>query len=274
MARLVKIVTVAAGLALALVGCSSTTPPGADNSLGTITAGSLTMCADSPFPPFEYEDSSTATGYTGFDVDIMGAIADQLGLKLVFMDQDFDTIQSGAVLEAGTCDVGASAITITEDRKANLDFTAPYYDSIQSLLVPVSSGVSSLDGLAGKNIGVQTGTTGEMYANDHKPEGANTVSFSSDGEEWLALQAGQVDALLQDYPVNARHAKDDSAYAVVAQYPTDEHYGFAMAKGKNPTLLQKIDDALATIRSNGTYDEIYTRYFGVAPAAAASAAAN
>ena len=261
MSRLTKIIAGTAVTALALTGCSSTENPSADNTLGTITAGSITVCTDAPFIPFEFEDASTPSGYSGFDIDIMQAIADKLGVKLVVMDSDFDTIQSGAPMAAGNCDIGASAITVTDERKNNLDFTDPYYDSLQSLLVPNTSGITSLSDLAGKNIGVQAGTTGEIYAKANAPASANLVAFPSDGEMWPALQAGQVDALLEDYPVNSQHAQSDSSYTVVAKYETDEHYAFALAKDKNPTLLQAINDNLQSLRDDGTYDTLYNSYF-------------
>ena len=261
MSRLTKIIAGTAVAALALAGCSSTdAPPSADNSLGTLTAGSLLACSDSPYPPFEFEDSTTPSGYAGFDIDIIQAIADKLGLKLVVVATDFNVLQSGSPL-AASCDVGVSAITITDERKANIDFSDPYYDSIQSLLVAKSSGITSLDDLAGKNIGLQSGTTGEIYANANAPASANLVMYPSDGEMWPALQAGQVDALLQDYPVNMSHAKSDPSYAVVAKYETDEHYGFALAKDKNPALLKAINDGLQSLRDDGTYDTIYDKYF-------------
>jgi len=261
MSRLTKIIAGTAIAALALTGCSSTDTPSAENSLGTVTAGSLTICTDAPFIPFEYEDSSTLSGYTGFDIDLMQAIADSLSMKLVVMDSDFDTIQSGAPMAAGNCDVGASAITITDERRTNLDFSDPYYNSLQSLLVAKSSGITSLDDLAGKNLGVQTGTTGEIYAKANAPASTDIVSFPSDGEMWPALQSEQVDALLEDYPVNMQHAESDSSYSVVAKYETDEKYGFALAKDKNPALLKAINDALASLNADGTYQTLYDKYF-------------
>jgi len=261
MSRLTKIIAGTAVASLALAGCSSTSGPSAENSLGTITSGSITVCTDSPYIPFEMEDSSAPSGYSGFDIDLMQTIADNLNMKLVVMDGDFDTIQSGAPMAAGNCDLGASAITVTDERKANLDFSDPYYDSLQSLLVPIASGITSLNDLAGKNIGVQAGTTGEIYAKANAPASANLVSFPSDGEMWPAVQAGQVDALLEDYPVNMSHAKSDPSYAVVAKYETDEHYAFALAKDKNPDLLKAINDGLQTLRDNGTYDTLYSKYF-------------
>jgi len=261
MSRLTKIIAGTAVVALGLAGCTSTDNPSADNSLGTITAGSITICTDAPFMPFEYADTSAPSGYAGFDIDIMQAIADKLGQKLVVMDADFDTIQSGAPMAAGNCDLGASAITITDERETNLDFADPYYDSLQSLLVAKSSGITSLKDMAGKNIGIQAGTTGQIYAEANAPSSASLVSFPSDGEMWPALQAGQVDALLEDYPVNMQHAQSDSSYIVVEKYQTDEKYGFAFAKGKNPDLLKAINDALQELRDNGTYDTLYNKYF-------------
>ncbi len=262
-----------AAFALALGGCTSPTPaapaaspstsassPAADLKL--VEAGVLTVCSDVPYPPFETEDATSPIGYGGFDVEIASAIATKLGLTLKVIDVDFDALQSGTVLVAGQCDMGASAITITEERKANLDFSAAYYDSLQSLLVKSDSGITNLAGLAGKKIGVQKGTTGKSYAEKNAPKDAEVVEFPSDGELWPALQAKQIDAILQDQPVNHEHEKADATYKIVETYKTDEQYGFALAKGKNPALLAAFDAQLATMRTDGTYDTIYKKYFG------------
>ena len=260
MSRFVKIAAGVAIGALLLGGCSVQNM--GDDVYGTIESGKLTMCADVPYAPFEFEDAQSSTGYSGFDVEIVSAIAESLGLTLVVVDSDFDALQSGVTLAAGKCDVAASAMTITDARKANIDFTEPYYDSLQSLLVKGDSGYKTLADLDGKRIGVQTGTTGENYAKENAPAGAEIVSFPSDGELWPAIQARQVDAILQDQPVNFEHTKDGSGYIIIEEYPTDEHYGIAMEKGKNPDLLKSINEALAGLRDNGTYDKIYEKYFG------------
>ncbi|MCL2653107.1 MAG: ABC transporter substrate-binding protein [Propionibacteriaceae bacterium] len=239
---------------------SDTSTAAAD--LNLITAGTLTVCSDVPYAPFEYEDSTSPSGYVGFDIDLITAIADGLGLKVVVLPTDFTALQSGVALAAGQCDIGASAITITDERKANIDFTDPNYDSLQSLMVRTDSGIKTLADLAGKKIGVQAGTTGEIYTNANKPADAQTVAFPTDGEMWLAIQAGQVDALLQDLPVNQVHVKADSNYVIAEQYNTDEHYGFALAKGKNPALLAAVNAGLKTLRDNGTYQTLYNKYFG------------
>lgn len=267
----------AVALALSLTACSSgggAAAPSASASaaassaapaapaLKLVEAGTLTICSDVPYPPFEVEDTAAPSGYSGFDIEVMEAVAKNLGLKLKVIDVDFDALQSGTVLVAGQCDLGASAMTITEDRKKNLDFTEPYYDSLQSLLVRVDSGITNLAGTAGKKIGVQKGTTGKSYADKNKPAGAEVVEFPSDGELWPAIQAKQIDAILQDQPVNHTHEVADKAYKIVETYKTDEQYGYALAKGKNPQLLAAINAQLKALRADGTYDKIYKKYFG------------
>jgi polar amino acid transport system substrate-binding protein len=234
--------------------------PAADFKL--VSAGALTACADIPYPPFEYEDASSPNGYAGFDIDVMSAIATKLGLEYKVIDVEFNSLQSGTVLAAGQCDIGASAITITEERKANLDFSAPYYDSLQSLLVKTDSGVTKLADLAGKNIGVQAGTTGQNYAKKNAPADAKLIDFPSDGELWPAIQAGQIDAILQDQPVNHEHEVADAGYRIVETYNTDEQYGFAFDKGKKTELMTAVNEQLAAMRADGTYDTIYKKYFG------------
>ena len=268
------LVTAAAALALTLTACSSgaTTTTSTSSSGGASTSaaaayklatpGTLTACSDIPYPPFEIEDASSPTGYSGFDIEVMAAISQKLGLSYKVMDVDFDSLQSGTVLIAGQCDMGASAMTITEERKKNLDFTAPYYDSLQSLLVRADSGITNLAGTAGKKIGVQKGTTGKTYAEANKPATAELVEFPSDGELWPAIQAKQIDVILQDQPVNHTHEKADANYKIVETYKTNEQYGFALAKDKNTALLAAVNAALTTMRSDGSYDKLYKKYFG------------
>lgn len=263
--KTLSLVATAAALALTFAGCSSSTPEPAPSSTvdyGLVEAGTLTVCSDVPYAPFEYEDATTDSGYTGFDIDLVDAIAKKLGLKLAVKVTNFDALQSGTALEAGSCDMAASAMTITDERKKNLDFADPNYDSLQSLLVKTDSGITNLAGTAGKTIGVQTGTTGKDYATTHAPKDAKLVDFPDDGKMWLAMQAGQVDALLQDQPVNHEHEVADANYKIVETYDTNEQYGFAFAKGKNPVLLAAVNEQLAALRADGTYDTIYKKYFG------------
>lgn len=245
-------------LALTVAACGGdsggTTKGGAD----LIKDGTLTVCSDVPYPPFEDFDKSAPSGFTGFDIDVVQAIADSLKLKLAVKDESFDGLQSGLTLNSGACDLVASAMTITADREKNLDFSDGYYDSEQSLLVPAGSDIASIGDLSGKKVGVQQGTTGKQYAEDNAT-GADIVSFPSDAEMYAAIKAGQVDALLQDLPVNLDHTKDGK-FQVVEKYSTDEQYGFAIKQG-NTELVTEVNDALKTLRDDGTYDDIYNKYF-------------
>jgi polar amino acid transport system substrate-binding protein len=252
-------------LALALSACGGDSDNSSSNDTGTstsgvetITPGTLTVCSDVPFPPFEDFDDSSESGFKGFDIDIVSAIADGLDLDLVVKDSSFDALQSGQALNAGQCDLVASAMTITEDRKAALDFSDGYYDSQQSLLVPEGSDITSINDLDGVRVGVQQGTTGKTYAEENAT-GAELVSFPSDAEMFQAIKAGQVDALLQDLPVNLNH-QDAGGFTVVETYKTDESYGLAMKKG-NTALVEAVDKQLAAMRADGTYDKIYNSYF-------------
>ncbi|HWV48193.1 MAG TPA: transporter substrate-binding domain-containing protein [Microbacterium sp.] len=264
--------TLVTGVALAatsvflLAGCAGGSDPGAEApesgaDYGLVEAGKLTVCSDVPYAPFEDFDDTTDSGFTGFDIDLLTAIAEELDLEISVQDVSFDALQSGTILVAGQCDMGASAMTITEERKANIDFSDPYYDSLQSLLVPADSGIESIDDLAGKTVGVQQGTTGESYATENTPEGTEIVRLPSDGELWPAIQAGQVDAILQDLPVNVEHVRADDAYTIVEEYDTDESYGFAFAKGEKTELLEAVNGALADLQDSGAYQEIYDSYF-------------
>ncbi len=235
---------------------------GDDAGLGLVSSGTLTACSNVPYPPFEIEDSEAPSGYSGFDIDLLQAIADDLDLELEVANVGFDALQSGTVFAAGQCDIGASAITITEERQENLTFSDPYYDSLQSLLVAADSGITSIDDLGGKNVGVQAATTGLSYAQENAPEGANLIEYPGDSELWSALQAGQVDAVLQDLPVNLEHVTEGE-YEIVEEYTTDEQYGYAMAQDASTELVDAINTSLQELRDNGTYQEIYDSYFAV-----------
>ena len=260
-------VAIAATAVLALSGCASTPGSGGDGDgkadgpdYGLVDAGTLTVCSEVPYPPFEMEGGDNGSGYTGFDIDLAAAIAEKLDLKLSVQDVGFDGLQSGTTLVAGTCDFGASAMTITDERKANIDFSDPYYDSLQSLLTSTDSGIKGIGDLKGKNVGVQQGTTGESYAKEHA-KGATLIQYPGDAELWPALMAGQIDAILQDQPVNIEHEKADDSYKIVEEYDTAESYGFAFAKGEKKELREAVNAALAELRDSGDYDKIYDTYF-------------
>lgn len=252
--------TAALALTLTLSACGSSGPEAAAGEPELIQSGELTVCTDAPYKPFEYPDKASATGYTGFDMEIVDAIAKAMKLEVIVKDAGFDGLQSGASLAAGQCDLVASAMTITEAREANLDFTEPYYDSKQSLLAEAGSDIASIDDLDGQKVGVQQGTTGAEYAKDNVPEGAELVSFPSDAELYAALESGGIQAVLQDLPVNLEHTSD-GRFEIVEDYDTEESYGFAVKEEGSEDLLAAINDNLQALRDSGGYDAIYDKYF-------------
>jgi polar amino acid transport system substrate-binding protein len=258
--RALSTVAVAA-LALSACGSEGGDADGAAGDLDLVADGTLTVCSDVPYPPFEDFDQSSPSGFTGFDIDIVQAIADGLELELAVKDSSFDALQSGLALNAGDCDLVASAMTINEERKENLAFSDGYYDSKQSLLVPAGSDITSLDDLGGKSVGVQASTTGQRFAEENAPEDAQLVALPGDAEMFQSIQAGQVDALLQDLPVNLEHTKGGD-FAIVEEFSTDEQYGLAMKKD-NTALVEAVNAELQELRDSGAYDEIYNTYFSV-----------
>lgn len=251
---LVVVPLAVAGLALSACG------GGDGGEYGLVEEGKLTVCSDIPYPPFEFEDADADSGYSGFDIDLMQAIADNLELELVVTVTAFDALSSGTALASDSCDVAASAMTITDERRENITFADAYYDSLQSLLVPEDSDIASIADLAGKKVGVQSTTTGQLYTEENAPDDTEIVEFPGDTEMYAALQAGTVDALLQDLPVNLEHVAD-GGYVIAEEFQTDEQYGFALKKEGKEALVEAINEQLQALRDDGTYDEIYGNYF-------------
>jgi len=246
---------VGAMLALLIVAAACGSDETGEYSL--IAEDTLTVCTDSPYPPMEFEENGE---FTGFDIELMRAIGDELGLSVNVVNTGFDGITSGLAMESGECDIAAASITINAEREANIDFSDPYFSGDQSLLAASEMGFSSLGDLDGKNLGVQTGTTGEIYANENAA-GANIVSYENPGDLITALQAGEVDAVLQDIVVNGEAALNDDALSIIETYPTEEFYGLAVREEGKEKLLEAVNDALAKFKSDGTYDRIYADWF-------------
>lgn len=226
-----------------------------------VTEGTLTVCSDIPYAPFQFADPDAPTGYSGFDIELMEAIAVDLQLEISIIASRFEELVSGAALEDGYCDIAASAITITEERTGNVDFTEPYYEAKQSLLVQVNSGIHGWSDLhSGSSVGVQSGTIGELYAMEYL-SGAEVVALESSAALIAALESGRIDAILQDLPVSAEQARADGGVTVVAELDTGEFYGFAVRKGRADGLATAVDSALSQVRADSIYTALYNKYF-------------
>jgi len=248
---------------VALAGCSSsgtsTTEEKPTADLKLVEEGTLLVGSDTSFPPFESMNGDVAEG---FDVDLVAAIAKENGLESKFMTEGFDTLIP-TLKAGGKFDIIASGMTITDERKQEIDFSDPYIDSNQSIAVRTDFTYTDESSFAGKKVGCQAGTTGLDWATENlKPKGAEIVEFKTATDALSALQAGNVDGVVNDLPVTAALVKDPAKGLVIAkEIPTGEQYGFAVSKD-NPELLKAINDGLAKVKESGEYDTIYEKWFG------------
>jgi polar amino acid transport system substrate-binding protein len=260
--------TAAAVLTLATLagGCAANAEGGTASSFEptVVKKGSLTVCTDMPYEPFEY---TTKGKPQGFDIDLVDAVAKRLELKAKIVDTDFDAIQSGEALNSDKCDVAISAMTITGDRARVLDFSSPYFNASQTMVVEKGSGLSSLGDLGGRKVGVQGGTTGELYVTDNAPDDAEIVPFKDSAAMDAAMKAGTVDAAVYDNTVVGDVIANNPKLGVAAEFDTGEQYGMAVKKDGNVDLLRTVNDVLADLRANGGYQKIYEKWFGSAPSA-------
>jgi polar amino acid transport system substrate-binding protein len=251
-------------LSVGMAGCTSNTEGATTAALDpkVIKSGSLTVCTDMPYEPFE---SVKGGKPVGFDIDLVDEVAKRLDLQPVILDTDFDAIQSGDSLNSGGCDVAISAMTITGERARVLDFSSPYFNASQAMVVAKGSGVSSLSDLSGKKIGVQGGTTGELYVTDNAPADAEIVPFQDSAAMDAAMKDGRVDAAVYDNTVVGDVVSRNPTLEVAAEFDTGEQYGMAVKKNGSVDLLRTIDDVLADLKADGGYDKIYAKWFGRTP---------
>jgi polar amino acid transport system substrate-binding protein len=253
-------------LAVTAAGCAEAVNTGGDSEAGgdiqLIEEGALTTCTHLPYPPFQFTQGGETVG---FDVDLVDLVAEGLGVEQKIFDTSFEGIESGQSFETGQCDLAAAAMTITDVREKVMDFSNGYFDANQALLVKTGSGIDGMDKLNGKTLGVQLGTTGEEYAEEHKAEfGYTTRQYEDLALLQTAVKTGQVAAGINDNSVLYQFAKDNPDTEVTEEFETGEEYGIAVRTG-NGALLAKINEVLAKAKSDGTYDRIYEKWFGTKP---------
>ncbi|SFA78943.1 amino acid ABC transporter substrate-binding protein, PAAT family [Amycolatopsis marina] len=256
----------ALALAVTTAGCAEQVNTGGDSEAGgeiaLIKEGALTTCTHLPYPPFQFsKDGETV----GFDVDLVDLVAEDLGVEQQIEDTSFEGIESGQSFETGQCDLAAAAITITDVRDKVMDFSDGYFDANQVLLVKKDSGIAGMDDLKGKTLGVQLGTTGEKYGEENKEKfGYTTRQFEDLALLQTAVKTGQVQGGINDNFVMYEFAKDNPDTEVAEEFETGEQYGIAVRSG-NGALVAKINEVLAKAKSDGTYDQIYEKWFGTKP---------
>jgi polar amino acid transport system substrate-binding protein len=265
----------AASFALAACGGSNTSSSAAGSSAGSaseagssaqasyklVTPGKLTIAAELGFAPFEYIDEGS-TDPVGFDVDLIKAVAQKMGLEAEYLpNQAFDTLVP-LIKQGGKADVAIAGITITDDRKEEVDFTDPYLDSNQGLIVKADSAETqeSLND-ASKKVACQAGTTGEEWIKENIPD-CTVVPLADVTASLEGVTTGLYDAFVIDLPVASNMISQSFKDLKVAlEIPTGEQYGIIVSKD-NPELTKALNEALAAVKEDGTQDEIETKWFG------------
>ena len=216
--------------------------------------GKLIMLTNAAFPPYEYRLSDGTIA--GVDADLAQAIADKLGVELEIVDMEFDSLIPA--LLSGKGDVVAAGVTITPERLASVDFSDTYADAKQLIIVPKEGAtVSGEDDLAGKNLGVQLGTTGDLLATDI--EGATVSQYKSGLEAAMDLQNGRLDAVILDMlPAQNIVAQNDDL-VVIDMDSTDEQYAVAVAKN-NADFLDVINGVIAQLSEDGAFEEMTSKH--------------
>jgi polar amino acid transport system substrate-binding protein len=248
---------------IAVVGCGggddSTTGGGGGTTSESGGGGEpLTVGSDIPYPPFE---QGKAGNYTGFDIELMEAIAEKMGRKAEFQDTSFETIFRDVA--QGKFEAVVSAATITDEREKAVDFSNPYYLSEQAVLVKEGSDIKSLEDLEGKAVGVQQGTTGLELAKEELGS-AEVRPFPEGPDAVNALKAGTVEGVVIDAPVAQNAVEKSGGIEIAEKVPTEETYGIAVAQGEEG-LLDEINKALKEVEDDGTYKKIYEKWFHLEP---------
>ena len=225
----------------------------AAGELTTVEAGKLTMATNATFPP--YEMTTDAGEFEGIDIEAAQAIADKLGLELQIDDMDFDAALLS--VQQGKADIVMAGVTVTDERKAVMDFSDSYATGIQSVIVPEGSDIASPDDLAGKKIGTQRGTTGYIYCTDDFGEDA-VVAYDSGLTAVQALNNGQVDAVVIDNAPAKEYVAANPGLKVLETSYAEEDYAIGMAKSSS--LEDAVNAALEELKADGTLQSIVDKY--------------
>ena len=242
-----------AASSVASSAASSEAASSAAAELTTVEAGKLTMATNATFPP--YEMTTDSGEIEGIDVDTAKAIAEKLGLELQIDDMDFDAALLS--VQQGKADIVMAGVTVTDERKAVMDFSDSYATGIQSIIVPNDSDIASPDDLAGKKIGTQRGTTGYIYCSDDFGD-ENVVAYDSGLTAVQALNNGQVDAVVIDNAPAKEYVAANPGLVILDTSYAEEDYAIGMAKGS--ALEDAVNKALEELKADGTLQAIVDKY--------------
>ncbi|MFN2268459.1 MAG: basic amino acid ABC transporter substrate-binding protein [Desulfonatronovibrio sp.] len=227
-----------------------------------VMAEKIVFAVDATWPPMEMIDENREI--VGYSIDYMTAVAEEAGFTAEFRNTAWDGIFAG--LAAENYDAICSSVSITEDRKKAMDFSIPYYEVKQGLVVPRKSTAKSLEDLQGKTVGAQIGTTGYFAIQD--VSGVNARSYDEIGLAMQDLYNGRIDGVVCDDPVAAQYALNEPRFAeklhlvTVIESDEPEYYGIAVQKG-NDKVLDLINNGIQAVKDKGLEDEIKQRWFGL-----------
>ena len=212
----------------------------------------LVMATNAEFPPYEYYEGEEVVG---IDVDIAKAVAEELGMELKIEDMAFDSVIPA--VSSGKADIALAGLTVTDERKENLNFTDTYAKATQVIIVKEDSAIAGPDDLEGKKIGVQLGTTGDLYASDIKD--AEVEQYNKGFEAVQATMQGKIDAVIIDSEPAKEFVEEAEGLKILDEAFTEEEYAIGIAKD-NEELLEKVNKALKTLKESGKLDEIVAEY--------------
>ena len=255
-------------MVLALAACAPATKGDANDTtaakneqtLTTVESGKLIMATNAAFPPYEYIENGKVVG---IDAEIAGAIADKLGLVLQIDDMEFDSIIEA--VKGGKADIGLAGLTVTDERKEEVDFTESYATGVQVIIVAENSTITSADDLfaegASTKIGVQRNTTGDLYTTwDLEDEGLATIDRYSKGAEAVqALKTGKVDCVVIDNEPAKAFVNAVEGLKILETEYIQEQYAAAMNK-ENTELFEAVNNALKELIADGTVKGIIEKY--------------
>jgi polar amino acid transport system substrate-binding protein len=261
-APLLLLALVVSAVAIFVAGCgssgSSSSSTGGTTAEGGGGGEALTVGSDIPYPPFEQGKPGK---YTGFDIELMEAIAGKIGRTAEFQDTSFETIFRD--VGQGKFEAVISAATITPEREKEVAFSDPYYLSEQAILVKEGSDIKGLAELEGKTVGAQQGTTG-LELGKEKANASELRPYPEGPDAINALKAGTVEAVIIDAPVAQNAVEEEGGVEIAEKVPTEETYGIAVAKD-NTALLKEINQGLAEVIKDGSYTTIYEKWFHLEP---------
>ncbi|MEL7052261.1 MAG: basic amino acid ABC transporter substrate-binding protein [Cyanobacteria bacterium J06588_5] len=244
-----------------LAACGGGTTESADTGTAGDGSGDVwTVGSEAGFPPFEFVGDDGELD--GFDIDLFKAIGEKSGKTIEFENLPFDSLIPA--LQGGTIDAAISGMTITEEREETVDFSDPYFNAGLAIAVQESTtDIKTLKDLEGKRIAVQIGTTGADTANE-VPD-AEVTTFENAPLALQELANGNVDAVINDAPatLDAISTGNLPNITVVGELLTEESYGIAMPDGSENVEI--VNTALAEIKADGTYAELYRKWFGAEP---------